>query len=90
LRKPTTTKITKIITKEKGATPPASTAMTLHTSKGAARVSSFNTPELDGRAPLQTKSGNNLGFLKEYCLRRNAADIMDTASSGKQKAPAGT
>jgi hypothetical protein len=33
--KPTTFKMTKII-KEKGATPPASTAMTLHTSKGPA------------------------------------------------------
>jgi hypothetical protein len=81
--------MTKII-KEKGATPPASTAMTLHTSKGAARVSSFNTPELDGCALLQTKSGNSLGSLKEYCMRWNAADIMDTASSDKQKAPAGT
>jgi hypothetical protein len=49
--KPTTFKMTKII-KEKSATPPASTAMTLHTSKGAAQVSSFHTPELDGRAPL--------------------------------------
>jgi hypothetical protein len=56
--KPTTLKMTKII-KEKGVTPPASTAMTLHTSKGAARVSSFNTLKLDGRAPLQTKSGNS-------------------------------
>jgi hypothetical protein len=49
--KPTTFKMTKII-KEKNATPPASTAMTLHTSNGPTRVSSFNTPELDGRAPL--------------------------------------
>jgi hypothetical protein len=57
--------------------------MTLHTSNGPTQVSSFNTPELDGRAPLQTKSGNNLGSLKEYCLRWNAADIMDTASSSK-------
>jgi hypothetical protein len=49
--KPTTFKMTKII-QEKSATPPTSTAMTLHTSKGAAQVSSFHTPELDGRAPL--------------------------------------
>jgi hypothetical protein len=87
--KSTSTKMTKII-KEKSVIPSASMAMTLHTSKGAARVSSFNTPELDGRAPLQTKSGNSLGSLKEYCLSWNAADIMDTASSGKQKAPART
>jgi hypothetical protein len=57
--------MTKII-KEKGVTPPASTAMTLHTSKGAARVSSFHTPELDGRVSLRTKSDNNLSSLKEY------------------------
>jgi hypothetical protein len=60
-----TFKMTKII-KEKGVTPPASTAMTLHTSKGAARVSSFHTPELDGRVSLRTKSDNNLSSLKEY------------------------
>jgi hypothetical protein len=87
--KPTTFKMTKII-KEKSATPPASTAMTLHTSKGAARVSSFNTAELDGRGPMQTKSGNSLDSLKEYYLMCNAADVMDMASSGKKKAPAGT
>jgi hypothetical protein len=40
--------MTKII-KEKGVTPLASTAMTLHTSKGAARVSSFHTLELDDK-----------------------------------------
>jgi hypothetical protein len=62
--KPTTTKITKIITKEKSATPPASTAMTLHVGKGAARISSLINPELEGRAPLKTKSGNSLGSLK--------------------------
>jgi hypothetical protein len=43
--------MTKII-KEKSVIHSASTAMTLHTNKGAARVSSFNTLELDGRAPL--------------------------------------
>jgi hypothetical protein len=46
-----TFKMTKII-KEKGVTPPASTAMTLHTSKGAARISSFHTPKLDGHVSL--------------------------------------
>jgi hypothetical protein len=84
------TKITKIITKEKNATPPASTAMTLHTSKGAARISSLISLALEGRAPLKTKSGNSLGSLKEYCLKWNAADVMDTASFGKRKAPAET
>jgi hypothetical protein len=84
-----TFKMTKII-KEKGVTPPASTAMTLHTSKGAARISSFHTLELDGRVSLRTKSDNNLGFLKEYCMRWNAADVMDTASSGQKKTLAET
>jgi hypothetical protein len=88
--KPTTTKITKIITKEKSAIPSASTAMTLHASKGAARIISLINPELEGCAPLKTKSGNSLGSLKEYCLRWNAADVMDTGSSGKKKAPART
>jgi hypothetical protein len=64
--------------------------MTLHTSKGAARVSSLINLELEVRAPLKTKSGNSLGSLKEYCLKWNAADVLDTASSGKQKVLAGT
>jgi hypothetical protein len=76
--------MTKIV-KEKGATPPASTAMTLHTSKGAARVSSFHTPDLDGHVSLRTKSDNSLGSLKEYCMKWNA-----TASSGQKKTLAGT
>jgi hypothetical protein len=83
-----TFKMTKII-KEKGVTPPASTAMTLHTSKGAAWISSFYTLELDGRVSLWTKSDNSLGSLKEYCMRWNATDVMDTSSSGK-KTLAGT
>jgi hypothetical protein len=78
------------IIKEKGVTPPASTAMTLRTSKGAVRISSFHTPELDGRVSLWTKSDNSLGSLKEYCMRWNAADVMDTASSGKKKTLVGT
>jgi hypothetical protein len=61
-----------------------------HTSKGAARISSLINPELEGHAPLQTKSGNSLGYLKEYCLKWNVANVMDTANSGKQKVPAGT
>jgi hypothetical protein len=87
--KPTTTKITKII-QEKSDTPSASTAMTLHTDKGAAQMSSLINPELECRAPLKTKSGNILGSLKEYCLKWNAADVLDTASIGKKKAPTGT
>jgi hypothetical protein len=81
--------MTKII-KEKGVTPPASTTMTLHTIKGAAWVSSFHTPKLDGRISLRTKSDNSLGSLKEYCMRWNDADVMDIASSGKKKTLAGT
>jgi hypothetical protein len=78
------------IIKDKSATPPASSAMTLHTSKGAARVSSFHTPELEGRVSLRTKSDNSLGSLKEYCMKWNDADFVDTASSGKKKALART
>jgi hypothetical protein len=59
--------------------------MTLHTSKGAARVSSFHTPELEGRVSLWTKSDNSLGSLKEYCMKWNDADFVDIASSGKKK-----
>jgi hypothetical protein len=84
-----TFKMTQII-KERSATPPASSAMTLHTSKGAAWVSSFHTPELEGRVSLRTKSDNSLGSLKEYCMKWNDADFVDTASSSKKKAPAGT
>jgi hypothetical protein len=78
------------ITKEKDVTPSASKALTLHAGKEAARISSLINPKLEGRAPLQTKSGNSLGSHKEYCLIWNAADVMDTASSDKLKAPAGT
>jgi hypothetical protein len=69
---------------------PASFAMTLHTGKGAARVSSFHTPELEGRVSLRTKSDNCLGSLKEYCTKWKDADFVHTASSGKKKALAGT
>jgi hypothetical protein len=79
-----------MITKEKDVTSSASKALTLHASKEAARISSLIDPELEGRAPLQTKSGNSLGSLKEYYLKWNAVDVMDTASFGKLKAPAGT
>jgi hypothetical protein len=64
---------------------PSSSAMTLHTGKGAARVSFFHTPELEGRVSLRTKSDKSLGSLKEYCTKWNDADYMDTASSKKKK-----
>jgi hypothetical protein len=41
--------------KEKRVTPPASSAMTLHNSKGAARVSSFHNLELDGHFSADQK-----------------------------------
>jgi hypothetical protein len=68
-----------------GKTVPAGSAMTLHTGKGAARVSFFHTSELEGRVSLRTKSDKSLGSLKEYCMKWNDADYMDTASSGKKK-----
>jgi hypothetical protein len=64
---------------------PSSSAMTLHTGKGAAWVSFFHTPKLEGRVSLRTKSDKSLGSLKEYCMKWNNADYMDTASSKKKK-----
>jgi hypothetical protein len=64
---------------------PSSSAMTLHTGKGAAQVSFFHTPELEGHVSLRTKSDKSLGSLKEYCMKWNDADYMDTASSKKKK-----
>jgi hypothetical protein len=45
----------------------------------------FETPELEGRISLLTKSDKSLGSLKEYCTKWNDADFMDTASSRKKK-----
>jgi hypothetical protein len=73
-----------------GKTPAASSAMTFHTGKGAARISSFHTPELEGRVSLRTKSDQSLGSLKEHCMKWNDADFLDTASSSKKKSLAGT
>jgi hypothetical protein len=73
-----------------GKTAATSSTMTLHTGKGAARVSTFHTPELEGRVSLRTKSDNSLGSLKEYCMKWNNTDFVDTPSSGKKKALAGT
>jgi hypothetical protein len=64
---------------------PSSSAMTLHFGKAAARPSFFETPELEGRVSLLTKSDKSLGSLKEYCTKWNDADFMDTASSKKKK-----
>jgi hypothetical protein len=67
---------------------PSSSAMTLHFGKAAARPSFFQTPKLEGRVSLLTKSDKSLGSLKEHCMKWNDADYMDTANSRKKK-PAG-
>jgi hypothetical protein len=59
--------------------------MTLHYGKAAAQPSFFQTPELEGRVSLLTKSDKSLGSLKEHCIKWNDADCMDTASSTKKK-----
>jgi hypothetical protein len=64
---------------------PSISAMTLHFGKAAARPSFFETPELEGRVSLLTKSDKSLGSLKEYCTKWNDANFMDTASSKKKK-----
>jgi hypothetical protein len=64
---------------------PAPSAMTLHYGKAAGRPSFFETPELEGRVSLLTKSDKSLGSLKEHCIKWNEADYMDTASSRKKK-----
>jgi hypothetical protein len=64
---------------------PSSSTMTLHYGKAASRPSFFQTPELEGRISLLTKSDKSLGSLKEYCTKWNDADFMDTASSKKKK-----
>jgi hypothetical protein len=73
-----------------GKTAAASSAMTLHTGKGAARISSFHTLELEGHVSLRTKSDQSLGSFKEHCMKWNDADFLDTASSSKKKSLAGT
>jgi hypothetical protein len=64
---------------------PSSSAMTLHFGKAAAQPSFFQTPKLEGRVSLLTKSDKSLGSLKEYCTKWNDADYMDTTSSKKKK-----
>jgi hypothetical protein len=48
------------ITPATGKTAATSSAMTLHSGKGAARINSFHTPELEGRVSLRTKSDKSL------------------------------
>jgi hypothetical protein len=64
---------------------PSSSALALQFGKAAARPSFFDTPELEGRVSLLTKSDKSLASLKEYCVKWNDADSMDTASSKKKK-----
>jgi hypothetical protein len=68
----------------KAASRPSS-ALALHFGKAAARPSFFDTPELEGRVSLLTKSDKSLGSLKEHCVKWNDADFMDIASSQKKK-----
>jgi hypothetical protein len=64
---------------------PSSSALALHFGKAAARPSFFDTPELEGRVSLLTKSDKSLGSLREYCVKWNDANSMDTANSKKKK-----
>jgi hypothetical protein len=65
--------------------PQPSSALALHFGKAAARPSFFDTPELEGRISLLTKSDQSLGSLKEHCIKWNDADTMDTADSKNKK-----
>jgi hypothetical protein len=66
-----------------------SSALALHLGRAATRPgyrpSFFDTPELEGRIPLETKSDQTLGSLKEHCVRWNDAGIMDTGDSSSKK-----
>jgi hypothetical protein len=68
----------------KAASRPSS-ALALHFGKAAARPSFFDTPELEGRVSLLTKSDKSLGSLRGYYEKWNNADFMDTADSKKKK-----
>jgi hypothetical protein len=69
--------------------PRPSSALALHLGRAATRPgyrpSFFDTPELEGRVPLLTKSDKSLGSLKERCEAWNDADTLDTAESKKKK-----
>jgi hypothetical protein len=72
----------------KAASRPSS-ALALHFGKAAARPNFFDTPELEGRVSLLTKSDKSLGSLKEHCIKWNDTDTMDIAESmNKKKAEA--
>jgi hypothetical protein len=66
-----------------------SSSLALHLGRAATRPgyrpSFFDTPELEGRVPLETKSDQRLGSLKERCEKWNDANFMDTAESKKKK-----
>jgi hypothetical protein len=66
--------------------PQPSSALALHFGKAAARTSFFDTPELEGRVSLLSKSDKSLASLKEHCIKWNNADTMDTAESKNKKA----
>jgi hypothetical protein len=70
-------------------TPAGTHSRPLHISKAAFRpgyrTSFFDTPELEGRVSLETKSDQSLGSLKEHCAKWNEASYMDTADSRKKK-----
>jgi hypothetical protein len=68
------------------AAPQPSSALALHFGKATARPSFFDTPELEGRVSLLSKSDKSLGSLKEHCIKWNDADTMDTAESKHKKA----
>jgi hypothetical protein len=68
----------------KAASRPSS-ALALHFGKAAAQPSFFDTPKLEGRVSLLTKSDKSLGSLKEHCIKWNDADNMDTADSKSKK-----
>jgi hypothetical protein len=61
----------------------------LHISKAAFRpgyrTNFFDTPELEGIIPLETKSDQSLGSLKEHCVQWNEASCMDTVDSRSKK-----
>jgi hypothetical protein len=79
--KPTKSGTQSAATASAKAAPRPSSGLALHFGKAAARPSFFETPELEGRVSLLTKSDQSLGSLKEHCIKWNDADFMDTASS---------
>jgi hypothetical protein len=83
--KPTKSGTQSTATASAKAAPRPSSALALHFGKAAAQPSFFDTPELEGRVSLLTKSDQSLGSLKEHCIKWNDADTMDTADSKNKK-----